>query len=75
MTSLSKWQQRHEGYKGSTVKKQQKPECQLRTHQLAVLIDAPAKDDSLYRRPLHILRQGAAEVAHAAGLLQEAPLR
>lgn len=43
--------------------------------QLAVFIDAPAEDDGLYRRPLHILRQRAAEIAHAAGLLQQAPLR
>ena len=44
-------------------------------HQLAVFVDAPAKDDGLDGRPLHVVGQGAAEVAHAAGLLQQALLR
>ena len=37
-------------------------------HQLPVLIDAPAEDDGLDRRLLHVRRQLPAQVPHAADL-------
>ena len=74
VTSVTEWDQQAV-FLCSTRRRQPAPAFQQRAYQLAVLIDAPAKDDRLYRRPLHILRQCAAEVAHAAGLLQQTPLR
>ena len=43
-------------------------------HKLPIFIDTPAKHDSLNGRLLHIEGQRAAEIAHAAALLQEASL-
>ena len=43
-------------------------------HKLPIFIDTPAEYDGLDGRLLHIEGQRAAQVAHAAALLQETPL-